>query len=254
MLKTLTLALDVLKMFTREKPTWGGRELASKLGLNHARIYRVLETLAKNNFLYKDPETKKYSLGFALWELGNIMYEGLNVEELIRPSLEELRRLTGESIFLTVLDEDEAVTLEVIEPENKVKFSVSTGSRAPLYVGASYRSILAYLTEEKINDILQEDKLKSYTANTMINPMEIIEELEKIRTKGWAISEGEYTADVIAIAVPLFKNDKIIGSITVSGPIYRMTDDKIETYLPLLMDTRDNIAHTIERYQLSLHV
>lgn len=252
MLKTLTLALDVMKMFTRERPDWGGRELADELGLNHTRIYRVLETLARNNFLHKDPETKRYSLGFAVWELGSIMYEGLNVKQLIRPSLEALRDKTGESIFLTVLDGDEALTLKVVEPENKVKFSVSTGSRAPLYVGASYRSILAYLEEDKINDILQDDKLKSYTANTMTKPMEIIEELEKIRTRGWAISEGEYTADVIAIAAPLFKNRQIIGSVTVSGPTYRMTDDKIESYLPLLMNTRDEVEHTIEKYQLTL--
>lgn len=254
MLKTLTLGLDVMKMFTREKPIWGGRELASELDMNHAKVYRVLETLARNNFLFKDPKTKKYSLGFAVWELGNIMYEGLNVKQLIRPILERLKNDTGESTFLTVLDEYEGVTLEVIEPENKVKFSVSTGSRAPLYVGASYRSILAYLEDEKINYLLQEEKLKSYTANTMTNPMEIKQELEKIKTKGWAISEGEYTEDVIAIGVPLFKNEKVIGSITVSGPNYRMTERKIDSYIKDLINTRDEVEHIIDRYQLSLNV
>lgn len=254
MLKTLTLALDVMKMFTREKPVWGGRELANELNMNHTRIYRVLETLSRNNFLHKDPETKKYTLGFAVWELGNIMYEGLNVKQLIRPLLEDLRSETGESVFLIVLDGDEAVTLDVVEPENKVKFSVSTGSRTPLYVGASYRSILAFVDEETVQQIVHEQQLKNYTKSTMVDPEEIMKELENIRNKGWAISESEYTKDVIAIAVPLFKDNQVIGSITVSGPVYRMTEDKIEKYLPLLMETRDAVEQTVQRYQLKLNV
>ncbi len=253
MLKTLDLALKVLMMFTREKPVWGGRELANELGLNHTNIYRILETLEKNRFVSKDKVTKKYSLGYATWELGMIMYEGLNVNQLIRPILNRLKDETGESIFLTILDGEEAVTLEVVEPENKVKFSVSAGSRAPLYVGASYRAILAYMPDEFIESIIHSG-LKKYTKTTMTDPDQLRAELEKVRERGWAQSQGEYTRDVIAIAVPLFDGDEIIGSVTVSGPIYRMSDEKIQQYLPLLMETRDEIREVIQKYQLKLRV
>lgn len=253
MLKTLNLALEVLKMFTREKPVWGGRELANELNMDHAKIYRILETLDNNNFVSKNPDTKKYSLGFATWELGMIMYEGLNVKQLIRPILERLSDRTGESIFLTILDKDEAVTLEAIEPENKVKFSVSVGSRAPLYVGASYRSILAYLPETFVESYIERQELIKHTKTTMTNPDRLWTELARIREQGWAISQGEYTEDVIAIAVPLFDNQEIIGSITVSGPTYRMPDEKIDEYLPLLKNARDEVAEVIKKYQLKLN-
>lgn len=252
MLKTLTLGLDVLKMFTREKTEWGGRELAHELQMNHTKIYRILETLDNNNFLSKDPKTKKYKLGFATWELGMIMYEGLNVGQLIRPILKQLSDQTGESVFLTILDQQEAVTLEVIEPTNKVKFTVSAGSRAPLYVGASYRAILAYMPEDSVEKILDPQSLKKYTENTLIDPYEIKEDLTKIQEQGWAISQGEYTEDVIAIAVPLFDHHEIIGSITVSGPTYRMNDEKIAKYPSLVRKTRDEVADMIARYQLRL--
>jgi len=253
MLKTLDLALKVLKMFTREKPTWGGRELANELGINHTNIYRILETLEKNRFISKDKDTKKYSLGYATWELGMIMYETLNVQSLVRPVLKRLMEQTGESIFLTIVDRDEAVTLEAIEPENKVKFSVSAGSRAPLYVGASYRAILAYLPEEMIDSVIQKG-LVQYTETTMTSPDVLKEELIQIKKQGWARSQGEYTPDVIAIAVPLFDRGEVIGSITVSGPIYRMTEEKLNEYLPLLKETRDEIGQIIQRYQLKLKV
>ncbi|MEC5423209.1 IclR family transcriptional regulator [Virgibacillus sp. C22-A2] len=252
MLKTLNLAIEVLNKFTRQKPEWGGRELANDLEMNHTKIYRILETLDNNNFLSKDPDTKRYTLGIAVWELGMIKYDGLNVKQLLRPILEELSEQTGESVFLTILDKDEAVTLEVVEPANKVKFTVSAGSRAPLYVGASYRSILAFMPEEAIEAILDPNQLKKYTENTLVDKKELQLELERIRKQGWATSKGEYTADVIAFAVPLFDHEEILGSITVSGPTYRMTEDKTEEYLTLLKKARDQMAAVITRYQLKL--
>ena len=69
---------------------------------------------------------------------------------------------TGESVFLTGLDGDEALTLDAMEPDNKVKYSVSLGSRVPLYAGASYRAILAFMPPEKIDNILS-GTLQAYT-------------------------------------------------------------------------------------------
>ncbi|MDV2686971.1 IclR family transcriptional regulator C-terminal domain-containing protein, partial [Alkalihalophilus lindianensis] len=89
---------------------------------------------------------------------------------------------------------------------------------------------------------------------TMTDPDQLRAELEKVRERGWAQSQGEYTRDVIAIAVPLFDGHEIIGSVTVSGPIYRMSDEKIQQYLPLLMETRDEIREVIQKYQLKLRV
>ena len=253
MLKTVNLALVVLKMFTREKPSWGGRELAHEMDLNHTNLYRILETLERNGYVNKDPISKEYSLGFAVWELGTIFYEGLNIKKLINPVLEKLSERTGESVFLTILDDEEAVTLSVIEPKNKVKFSVSAGSRAPLYVGATYRSILAFMPEDAIDKIIK-PKLAAYTERTMTDPADLLNELSTIREKGWAESQGEYTPDVVAIAVPLIIHKTIIGSITVAGPSYRINQTQKELFLPMLRQTRDDISDVITRYNLKLKV
>lgn len=252
LLKTLDLSLKVLKMFTREMPVWGGRELANEMNINHTNIYRILETLEKNRFVSKDPVTKKYSLGYATWELGKIMYESLNVDTLIKPALDRLSEETGESVFLTILDRNEAVTLAVVEPENKVKFTVSAGSRAPLYVGASYRSILAFLSEEVIETVIEEGFTK-YTKYTVDSGEKLKEELALIREKGWAESQGEFTPDVLAVAVPLNDDFGVIGSVTVSGPIYRMTEEHKKVCIPLLMKVRDEIELIIKRYNIKLN-
>lgn len=250
----MDLSLKVLKKFTQEKSSWGARELAKEMDVNHTNIYRILETLEKNGFVNKHTETKKYSLGYALLELSSVVYESLNLDSLVRPTLQTLCEETGESVFLTVLDREDAITLMVVEPKNKVKFSVTEGSRAPIYVGASYRSILAYQSNEFIESIIDKG-LKQYTERTMTDPEILREELSIIKKQGYAESQGEYTPDVVAIAVPVKDStDQIKASITVSGPVYRFLEQQKEIILPLLMSARNEVELTLERYKMTLNV
>jgi len=187
MLKTLNLSIAVLKMFTKEKPIWGGRELAMAMNMNHTNLYRILETFENNGFITKDPVTKKYSLGIALWEIGMNMYDSLNIDQLCMPVLEKLKDVTGETAIFTVLNGLEALTLLKAEPVNKVKFTVSRGSRSPLYVGASN------------------------------------------------------------------SEDQVVASITVSGPIYRFTEQRVPEVLEPLKEARNEIEGIIRRYHLNFN-
>ena len=252
MLKTLDQSLKVLQFFTKNKPSWGARELAKEGGLNRATIYRILSTFESNRFLVKDVVTKNYSLGIRLWDLGLVMYDSLSLSKLVRPILEELMINTGESVFLTGLEGEDGLTLEAMEPDNKVTYSVSVGSRVPLYAGASYRAILAFMDRDIIKQVLS-SPLNSYTSATLTNHKKILKKLELIRENGWAQSEGEYTKDVVAIAVPLFYNHQdVVGSLTVAGPTYRLTENDIEKNLIYLKEARNKIEIVLQEHQLNL--
>ncbi|SFD88157.1 DNA-binding transcriptional regulator, IclR family [Lentibacillus persicus] len=247
MLKTVSLSLEILKMFTKEKPTWGGRELAAEINENHSKVYRILETLESQNFLIKHKETKTYSLGLAVWELGNTLAESIQMKELIHPILEKVNSVTNESVFLTFLDGDEGLTIDAVEARATVRFSVSIGSRTPLYTGASYRSILAHMPPAFIDRYLK-NQFTKYTEKTMIDPEAIREDLKLIRENGYAISEGEYTKDVIAVAIPVFYKDMIIGSLTASGPTYRISNDHIKLFVTELLKAKEELNLIIEKY------
>lgn len=248
MLKTLSTSLEVLKIFTKEKPSWGGRELSAHLGENHTKIYRILETLEKHRFLMKNKETKKYSLGFGVWELGNTFTANFNIVEAIHPILEKLSQSTNESVFLTILDGEEGLTFDAVEAGTTIRFSVSIGSRTPLYAGASYRSILAHMPEDFIETYLTKQKTK-FTNNTMTDTSAIRENLELVRRDGFAVSEGEYTADVIAVAIPVFIKGAVIGSLTVSGPMYRIENEQIENFVAELRGIKSELEQVLEMFE-----
>src|SRR5699024_4098051 len=247
MLKTVSLSLEILKMFTNEKTSWKTKDLAAQINENQTKVYRILETLKNNNFLIKDYDEKTYSLGTAIWEISNSLNDNFYMKQFIHPILQLLRDRTGESVFLTMLDNKEALTIDAVESETAVKHAVSVGSRTTLHNGASYRSILAYMPSEFINIYLSQTLIK-YTDNTMVDPSKIKKELEKIKKKGYAISKGEFTEGVIATAIPIFYNKEIKGTLTVSGLEFRITNKQIDYFIKELLYAREQINHITQKY------
>ncbi|UJF15370.1 IclR family transcriptional regulator [Jeotgalibaca sp. MA1X17-3] len=222
MLKTVNLAAQVLMMFTQENNKWSGKDLATAMEQNYATIYRILKTLSKQELLNFDSVTKEYSLGLAVWQLGQTMYDSLNLEELVRPSLLKLKKETDESVFFTIRRGGNGVTLMVEEPLYKIKYAAEIGLSVPLFPGASYRAILAYQSEYFVDELIAEG-LPQYTPHTLTDPDLLKKELTKIRLEGYAKSEGEYTSDVVALAVPIRDaENKVNCSVTLSGPTYRL--------------------------------
>lgn len=240
MLKTLDLSLRVLELFKGEKNEWSLTEIANYLDENTTKIYRIVETLTKRDFLKKNKDSKTYELGVSILELSKSTNSMFEIKTLIHPYLVYLTEQTQESSFFTILDENEALTLDSVSGTNHINFAVSVGSTAPLYAGASYRSILAFLPDYLIKATLS-NEIKKFTSNTKTNPKDIMKDLVDIKDKGYAVSQGELTDDVVAVAVPILINDKIVGSITVSGPSYRINDKHIQSYISVLKETKKMI-------------
>ncbi|WP_416145237.1 IclR family transcriptional regulator [Planococcus koreensis] len=233
--KTVDKALSILDAFTVETPTWGLRELARNLDMNHTIVHRILATFEEKGYLYINPETKKYELGIKFIELNNVVEEHLNISTMIQPIMKEIALETGESVALTILDEMEGVFVKIVESEQKVRFAESVGKRSPLYIGASHKVILAYLPEEiqhKIIDDGLNNKVKYIKSKA-----ELLDRLKKIKEEGWCYSEGETFDDVAACSVPLFDGkSQILGSLSIAGPKYRFSREQSEEMLPVLKE------------------
>ena len=250
-LKTLDRSLTLLKHFKEKDKEWGVRELAKETNMNHSVVYRILSTFEKHNFLFKN-SNNKYQLGIEFWLYGLVLEDKFKFEDLIHPSLEALSAKVGETVFLTVLDGLEGVSVGIAYGPHNVKFDVKIGTRKPLNAGASNKVIMAYLPEEVQLKIIQKG-LKKYTEHTMTDPEVLLASLSKIRQQGWSLTDSEFTEDVIGIAVPLFDNEnKILGSLNVAGPKYRMTEQENDRILKELQHAKLEIKDLLNKLDLNL--
>ena len=232
-LKTLDNALQVLNYFTKENNAWGVRELARELNTSHTVINKTLKTFEKNGFLTQDPESKKYYLGLKFIEFSHLIKERMSIVEEVFPMMQDVSEDTKESIFLTWRENNEGVTLAIAESTERIKFSVSIGTRTPLYIGASCKSMMAYLGEEKQLQVL--DKFNVLPEDTTYQQTDLYQELDQIKQQGWCYTCGEYSDHVFGLSVPLFdKKHQVIASLTIAGPEYRIDEARKNEMLVIL--------------------
>lgn len=242
-LKTLDNALELIKYFNQENPSWGVRELAKESGIGHSIVYRVLSTFEKQGFLYQNTASRKYELGMKLMEYGLMIQSSLKMADLIHPIMKRVGQEAGESVFLTWLDNKDALCVDVVEAPQTIKFTVTVGSRTPLYAGAANKTIMAFLPREVQLEIIEQG-LVTLTAKTMVNPNELLHDLEKIRANGWCTTEGEFKEDVVGIGVPLFsRQGNILASLTIAGPSYRLSDKVTDLLLVLQSGAKEIQQH-----------
>lgn len=238
--KTVFKALSILDVFTAENPSWGLRDIAREVDLSHTVVHRILKTFEEKGYIFQNPDTQKYELGIKFIELGNVVKENLQIYELINPIMKSIAVETGESVVLTIADNNEGLFVKIVESEQSVRFAESVGKRSPLFVGASHKVILAYFPTEIQLQIINTG-LETHPDH-IVSREDILKTIELIRTQGWFYTASETYKDVAAIAIPLFdKRQNVLGSLSVAAPVFRLTEERAMEMLPVLKENQNKI-------------
>ena len=124
-----------------------------------------------------------------------------------------------------------------------LRYSVSEGEPLPLYAGAPGKVLLAWAPEDVKRQFLVKKDIKRITSRTITDREDIERELETVRRKGYAISEGEVVQNAISVAAPIFDDESNVNyAIHLGGPAQRLTAEKREEILPPLMEAAQRLS------------
>jgi DNA-binding IclR family transcriptional regulator len=236
-------ALEVLMCFTSQTPELTMTQISEMVGINKSTIHRLLATLEGKRFVERDQVTGIYRPGIRLLQLASLTLEHNDLRRLAAPFLHNLCDQFRENVNLSVLDDTDVVYLEVVESPQRVKLAAVPGQRLPAFCTASGKAILAFLPEEKIRDILAHGMPK-YTQNTLTSEEAFWENMRHTREQGYAISEQEFEDGINAIAAPICNQP--IASVSIAGPAYRLTRERMIEIGPDLLSTVKMIAQEVE--------
>lgn len=224
-LQTVGRALEVLSLFG-ECNGMTLSQLAERLGMSTTVAYRLLFTLCKDGFLEQDRETKKYTLGRKILLLG---YRAMQSQDLVRealPLMEELSRLTGRNVMLTVRADWKSLCVEKVETEGELQLSMKARGIYPIHQGASNRPLLAYASEEERGTYIASLGLWEWEEE------ELRDVLKEIRKKGYDYSEGVLTPGAFAVGYPVFElGNRLAGVLSLGGYSGNLEPEKLETYI-----------------------
>jgi DNA-binding IclR family transcriptional regulator len=221
--RSVERALGVLKTFLDCDEEQSVTEISEKAGLDISTTFRLLVTLQSNGFVEYNNATAKYRLGVSCLELGSKFIKNNDIRKVALKQMEALRNEFGETVHLTILDGIEVVYLEKLSGLHPIGFMSSrVGGRAPAYCTGVGKAHLAYLPEEEIYKRFEGKKLFKYTKNTITNIKLLIEELERVRERGFSFDNEEHEIGVKCVAVPIFDHNGVVAAMSISGPVDRM--------------------------------
>ena len=216
----VTRALLVMEAFRIGERHLTLAELSRRTGLHNTTVLRLARTLAQAGYMVQREEGE-WRLGPAAGWLGARYQAGFDINNVVEPTLRELSKATQESASFYVREGDERACISRVEGPQSVRHHVRIGMRLPLALGAPGRVILAFSGE---GGAVYED----------------------IRRRGYHVSMGEREVQVSSVAAPVFGlNWRLLGSMCISGPTSRLTEDLLKAHAQTVMDAANRLSYAL---------
>lgn len=244
--KSLKKALSVLELFSEQVEMLSMKEIAEKLGTRPGTIFPILSTLKECGYLEKDKGNKKYSLGLTFLGKGTLVLRRLDIRGCAQPHLKELLIRCNENVHLAILDNRKVMYIDRKEAAPSLMIRSYVGKRVPAHCTALGKALLAFLDDQKLEDFLKKEKLERLTDNTITNPEDLKDELEKVRSAGFAIDNEEFQKGGICIAAPIKSyQDKVVAAISMSVPKSRFSDERAKKIIREVKNASLNISRSL---------
>lgn len=244
---SLEKALKLLLSFMPYNQQAGTLELSSRLGLEKSTVSRLLGVLESYGFLQQNLQTKKFTLGPSISELGWALNESLN-SHLIRvaiPLVDQLRNSLEETIVLEVASGQSTIIGYMAEGPGPVRIKETIGGRHWYHAAAGAKAILAFSSVEFRDEILQQELIRC-TPNTMVDRSALEKEMRLIRRQGFSFDDEERNIGIRAFGCPVFNHEgKPVAGLVAAGPIQRITWPRRSAIIPLLKEAATRLSEQL---------
>jgi DNA-binding IclR family transcriptional regulator len=244
-------AISILESLADSPGELGVTQIGRRLGVHKATASRLVSTLAEHGLVERNPATDKYRLGFGLVRLAAAAAGTLDLVQQARPVLEFLAEETGETVNLAVLDGEDVVNIDQITPGHLVVNVNWVGKHTPLHCTSNGKVLLAFLPEDE-RRLLLDRPLDRMTERTIVDRRALRRELVGVRARGWAHAIEELEVGLNAVAAPVRRSGgAVVAALSVSGPAYRVTPERISELGPLAAFAAERISRRLGHVERS---
>ena len=248
--QTVTRAVRVLKLIA-SYPAEGVRltDVIRQLGLQRSTAHRLLQALTSEGALIQHRESRRYSLGALVFELGLAASHRFNLIDVCRPVLERLSKQLGDTTFLFVRSGSDAVCLARVSGSFATHTPVvPVGARQPLGVNAGGLAILSALPSAEVEGLLSDVAMRLEPYGNLDVDL-IRQHLSRTRKAGYALIANHAVPGISAVGLPILNAEgQPVAAITVATRVSRMTPGRIGTeIIPRLAVAARQIASAIHQ-------
>lgn len=245
--KSLSKALCIIDLISKDCNGLGISEISHELGLNKSNVSDILSTFEKFGYISKNQETKKYNISYKFLTIAHTLSNKLSFQNIIHQKIIEISQKIDEIIYFAIPYNHEVlyITGSYNNDNSYFRNKSIAGMTAPLTCTGIGKAMLAHMSEESLNLVLEQPLVK-FTKHTIIDKRNLLIELNKIKEQGYSVDNMEHEHGVKCVAVPLFNHSgELIGGISVTGPSLRFPESTIRKYAQILINSAYEIKQSI---------
>jgi len=236
-------ALTILELLARGGES-GVTEIAAGLGVHKSTAFRLLATLEAHRMVEQVNDRGQYRLGVGNLRLAGATTARLDVVTEARAVCRQLAAETGETVNITVRSETSALYLDQVAGSSALQSHNWVGQRIPLHATSNGKVLLSELSEAEFKAALRE--LPRFTEHTVTKRSGLRAELADVRRLGYALAVDELEDGLTAAAAPIRNaHGDIIASMSISGPSFRLTDERLAEIVPKLVAAATEVSHRL---------
>lgn len=249
---SLERGLKVLEVLAASSSPLTLSEIAQAMGTNKTTATRFCYTLTQLGYIKRDAHLR-YHLTPHVLSLGYASIRSSGWIKSARYFIEELSGEINETVNLSILDKNEIIYLVRSKTEKILPYDLMIGSKLPIHCTSMGKVLLAFGSEDKKRDLLDTLELKSFTHRTIVTKNDLVDEIEKIRKRGYAISDEEISVGLRSIAAPVFsKNGYAIAATNIAVPTKRYTVEDLKIkFAPKILNLAKLIGQSLREVEIS---
>lgn len=225
----------------------GITELSNIILQSKSSTHQQIKILEGKGYIDQDPYSKNYKLTTKLLEMVNQSLQGYYERTHVHSYLKKIADGTGASTYLGLKNQyNRIVYVDGFQVRGDMVVYSNIGDSPLPHCTAHGKALLAFLTIDEIESVINENPLERFTENTITEKNRLMDELRRIRKMKYAFDNEERLMGVRCIAAPLFSSRKdVIGAIGISAHKQNLPNEKIEAYARLIIETSESMSINI---------
>ncbi len=229
-------AIDLLEALAQDGDRPSISIIEKKLDLSHNKAFRLLATLEDKDLVERDSATGTYTLGLQAFQMAQHILKSTNLIRLAHPVMEDLAHKLNEAVYITVMNNDEVLFLDMVDSFQQVKAVDLVGKSFPFFTNAAGKVLKSVSSIDLRN--------KANKKQNIPDPQLLEIELDEIRKKGVAVDFGGLGEGICAVAVVIRDYaGKVVGALTLLAPSFRMLQDRLEQeVIPSMIEGAEELS------------
>lgn len=229
-------AIDLLEALAQDGAAPSIPILAKKLEISRNKAFRLLATLEEKGLVEHDAQRGTYQLGMQAFEMAQHILKSDNLIRMAHPIMVDLARKLDEAVYITVMNNDEVLFLDMVDSFQQIKTVDFVGRRFPFFTNAAGKVIKSVSSIDIFG--------RGAKRRGIPNQKELEVELEEIRRKGVAVDFGGLGDGVCAVAVVVRDYaGKVVGALTLLAPSFRMLQGRLEEeVIPSMLEGAEQLS------------